>query len=302
MKSRYFILMALVATMMAFTSCSSDDPFTTASEDDIPRILNPYFPDWNNGVPGEFKNFTRDINLTEEVIVTPAEYTTVTWYIDGEEVATGNSIDMPLLAGTYVLKVVARTTKGLETSRTGMVIVRPCDGDPVPGDLLFDRLVVPGTEATLHGTNMSKVTKVIINGVTVPLLPTEDGYVNIDRRWKKGDEVIICFDMEPRTVRANNKVEADRGMISIERGPLVYCAEHPDNNFDIMSALVNQDPKFRLGDSKVAGTPIKTLITEAQTLDFNKQGKLVTNDQTLTLIPYYAWCHRGSGKMRVWLA
>ncbi len=124
-------------------------PFITASEDDIPRILNPYFPDWNNGVPGEFKNFTRDINLTEEVIVTPAQHTTVIWYLDNQEVATGNKIDMPLLAGTYVLKVVARTTKGLETSRTGLVIVRPCEGDPVPGDLLFDRLVVPGTVATL---------------------------------------------------------------------------------------------------------------------------------------------------------
>ena len=175
MKSRYFILMALVAAIMAFTSCSSDDPFTTASEDDYPRILNPYFPDWNNGVPGEFKNFTRDINLTEEVIVTPAEHTTVTWYIDDKEVATGNTIDMPLLAGTYVLKVVARTTKGLETSRTGLVIVRPCDGDPVPGDLLFDRLVVPGTEATLHGTNMSKVTKVIINGVAANATYHSDG-------------------------------------------------------------------------------------------------------------------------------
>jgi len=47
--------------------------------------------------------------------------------------------------------------------------------------------------------------------------------------------------------------------------------------------------------------PIVKLTTDAQTLDFNKQGKLVTKDQTLTLIPYYAWCHRGSGKMRVWL-
>jgi hypothetical protein len=36
-------------------------------------------------------------------------------------------------------------------------------------------------------------------------------------------------------------------------------------------------------------------------LNFNKQGRLETQDQTLTLIPYYAWCHRGSGKMRVWL-
>ena len=141
----------------------------------------------------------------------------------------------------------------------------------------------------------------IINGVTVPLLISKDGYVNIERKWKKGDEVIICFDMEPRVVRANNKVAADRGKVAIERGPLVYCAEHPDNNFDIMGALINQEPQFTLGKGEVAGTPITTLITDAQTLNFSKLGKLETKDQTLTLIPYYAWCHRGSGKMRVWL-
>ena len=130
---------------------------------------------------------------------------------------------------------------------------------------------------------------------------TSDGYFTISRKWKKGDKVQIHFDMEPRTVRANHKVEADRGMISVERGPLVYCAEHPDNQFDIMGALVNQEPKFTLGKGEIAGTPIQTLITDAQTLNFNKQGRLETQDQQLTLIPYYAWCHRGSGKMRVWL-
>jgi hypothetical protein len=130
---------------------------------------------------------------------------------------------------------------------------------------------------------------------------TEDGYYTISRKWKKGDKVQIHFDMEARTVRANNKVTADRGMISIERGPLVYCAEHPDNDFDIMGALMNQNPQFRLGKGEIAGTPIQTLITDAQTLNFDKEGKLKASDQTLTLIPYYAWCHRGSGKMRVWL-
>ena len=128
-----------------------------------------------------------------------------------------------------------------------------------------------------------------------------DGYLNITRKWKKGDKVQLHFDMEPRIVRANNKVVADRGMIAIERGPLVYCAEHPDNQFDIFSALVNQKPKFTLGKAEIAGTSVVTLQTDAQTLDFNKQGKLTTKDETLTLIPYYAWCHRGSGKMRVWL-
>jgi len=140
-----------------------------------------------------------------------------------------------------------------------------------------------------------------VNGQTVSASVTDDGYYTINRKWKKGDKIQIHFDMEPRTVRANNKVEADRGMVSIERGPLVYCAEHPDNNFDIMGALVNQNPQFVLGKGEIAGTPILTLTTDAQTLDFNKEGKLETNDHSLTLIPYYAWCHRGSGKMRVWL-
>ena len=140
-----------------------------------------------------------------------------------------------------------------------------------------------------------------VNGQDAAASVTEDGYYTISRKWKKGDKVQIHFDMEARTVRANNKVEADRGRISVERGPLVYCAEHPDNSFDIMGALMNQEPTFMLGKGEVAGTPITTLITEAQTLDFNKAGKLEAKDQTLTLIPYYAWCHRGSGKMRVWL-
>ena len=60
--------------------------------------------------------------------------------------------------------------------------------------------------------------------------------------------VRVHFDMEARTVRANNKVEADRGCISIERGPIVYCAEWPDNQgFDIMSILENREPQFAEG-------------------------------------------------------
>ncbi|MBO4462714.1 MAG: glycoside hydrolase family 127 protein [Prevotella sp.] len=140
-----------------------------------------------------------------------------------------------------------------------------------------------------------------VNGNPVHAIDLERGYFSITRKWKKGDKVQIHFDMEPRTVRANNKVAADRGMVSIERGPLVYCAEHPDNNFDIMGALINQEPQFTLGKGEIAGTPVVTLTTDAQSLNFNKQGKLETQDQSLTLIPYYAWCHRGSGKMRVWL-
>ena len=148
-----------------------------------------------------------------------------------------------------------------------------------------------------------------VNGEAVDGKLTDDGYYTIDRKWKKGDVVSVHFDMEPRTVRANNNVEADRGYVAIERGPIVYCAEWPDNDFDIMGALVNQSPVMTVEDGtlhakreKEADYFIKVIKTDAQILSFDKTGRLTAKDVKLSLIPYYAWCHRGSGKMRVWLS
>jgi hypothetical protein len=129
----------------------------------------------------------------------------------------------------------------------------------------------------------------------------QDGYFVINRSWKKGDKVSVHFDMEPRTVRANGKVAADKGRVAIERGPLVYCAEFPDNDCDVLNVLCNQEPKFTLGSKTIANTEVQTLVTDAQTLNFDANGKLVAKDVTLTLIPYYAWNHRGPGNMTVWI-
>lgn len=128
-----------------------------------------------------------------------------------------------------------------------------------------------------------------------------NGYFTIDRKWKKGDEVSVHFDMEVRTVKANAKVEADRGRISVERGPIVYCAEWPDNNFDVLNVLMNREPEFEVVSKPELLCGINQIKTQAQTLEYDESGRLVTKDQTLTLIPYYAWAHRGQGNMAVWL-
>ena len=150
-----------------------------------------------------------------------------------------------------------------------------------------------------------------VNGAEVAVNTTEDGYLTIDRKWKKGDVVRLHFDMKPRTVRALERVEADRGMVAIERGPLVYCAEAVDNDFDIMGVLVNQEPAFEVlanqdfnftADNGAHTHHLTTLTTDAQTLSFDKQGRLAAKDVKLKLIPYYAWCHRGRGNMKVWMA
>ncbi len=129
----------------------------------------------------------------------------------------------------------------------------------------------------------------------------KDGYFCIDRRWKKGDQVELHLEMEPRTVEANRKVVADRGRVAVERGPLVYCAEWADNDFDVLGVVLNRKPQFEVKDCSDLLYGIKELKTSAQTLAFNKEGRLEVNDVTLTLIPYYAWAHRGSGAMEVWI-
>lgn len=129
----------------------------------------------------------------------------------------------------------------------------------------------------------------------------DKGYFAINRLWKKGDVVDVHFDMEPRTVKANSKVEADRGKISVERGPLVYCAEWPDNDFSVLSVFMNRKPEFTVERKPELLYGIDELKTQAQTLGYDETGRLVTKDVTLTLIPYYAWAHRGTGEMAVWL-
>lgn len=168
--------------------------------------------------------------------------------------------------------------------------------------------VAPG-DLYEYSDNLRPQYSIEVNGVKTEGKLTADGYFTIDRKWKKGDVVRVHFDMDPRTIRANGKVDADRGFVAIERGPVVYCAEWPDNDFDIMGVLLNQEPKMTVEDgtlhakdAKEADYYIKVIKTDAQTLGFDKGGRLTAKDVRMTLIPYYAWCHRGSGKMRVWQA
>ena len=198
--------------------------------------------------------------------------------------------------------------------------------NPVPSDLYS------------YSDNKQLAYRVMVNGQLVDG-QLENGYLGIDRKWKKGDRVEIHFDMEPRLVRALEAVGADQGRVAVERGPLVYCAEWPDNDFDLGGMLLNQNNggewrvesgewndisgewRVESGERNVLDlqnntqgenvsslhSPLSTihhftiLETDAQVLNFDENGKLTTRDVRLNLIPYYAWNHRGPGRMMVWL-
>ena len=143
--------------------------------------------------------------------------------------------------------------------------------------------------------------RITVNGEQVSVTPSADGYATIVRKWKKGDCVALHLDMKPRLVKAHRSVEADRGRLAVERGPLVYCTEHPDNAFNIFSAFISPDPHFALGRTTIAGTEVQTIMADGQLVQTDPAThRLKVNDVRMTLIPYYAWAHRGKGRMRVW--
>ena len=132
--------------------------------------------------------------------------------------------------------------------------------------------------------------RVMVNGQEVEG-ELHNGYLTIDRKWKKNDVVEIHFDMLPRLVKANEKVAADRGRVAVERGPVVYCAEWPDNDFNVHTLLMNRRPELRVVERPELLYGLNQIVTDAQALSYDKAGKLAVKDVKLTLIPYYAWRH-----------
>ena len=111
----------------------------------------------------------------------------------------------------------------------------------------------------------------------------EKGYFSITRKWKAGDEVELNLPMDARIVKANDAVEADRGKLAVERGPVVYCAEWPDNEGDVREAAISRQTELSAAKADMLG------------------GIVTVKAGDLTLIPYYSWAHRGKGTMAVWL-
>ena len=146
-----------LAGTSTLSSCSSDDePYFTVSEDDNPRILNTDLAD---------SKIDRKTNYKMEIKVTPVHYTTVTWLLDGTQIAEGTTIDQTLPVGNHELKIVATTTKGKTTSRTLNVTVTPAADDPALGTNAIELWVAPGETTTIHKCkNLGLVQKVLIAG------------------------------------------------------------------------------------------------------------------------------------------
>ena len=143
---------------------------------------------------------------------------------------------------------------------------------------------------------------VMVNGDKQPGEIT-DGFIRLHKTWKAGDIVEIHFPMPVRLIEANELVEADQGRLAVQRGPLVFCAEWPDNpEGHVLNLALDPDQKFaeEFDAGLLGGTVVLTgsAISCRSTL----QGEIITGaQQDIKLIPYHLWNNRGPGEMMVWL-
>lgn len=127
-----------------------------------------------------------------------------------------------------------------------------------------------------------------VNGTRVKAT-VSDGYATISRQWKAGDIVELDLPMNVRRIKAHDKVTADRGMLALERGPVVYCLEGQDqpggtvfdkyipDGTDIQAAFA---PELLGGITVLSGT---------------------VGDTPFKAIPYSTWNNRGTDQMTVWI-
>ena len=142
---------------------------------------------------------------------------------------------------------------------------------------------------------------VMVNGKEV-IAKYENGYLSIDKDWKKEDSLEIIFGMQTIMVKAREELKQDKGRIAIQRGPIVYCIEGADNNGKAWNVIIPGNTKFETIDYKVLDESVKALTAEVPVITVGEDGlSLKTEKKKIIAIPYYTWANRGKNEMQVWL-
>ena len=140
-----------------------------------------------------------------------------------------------------------------------------------------------------------------VNGQSIPY-STKNGYVVIDKEWKKGDVVSLGLPLEIRKVTAIDSIADDRNKISLQKGPLMYCFEHPDNGGKVDNIYIPDTVQFTSYFENNTLGGIMKLEANAPTINVPEDGLSVkTENKKIVAIPYFAWANRGAGQMQVWI-
>lgn len=129
------------------------------------------------------------------------------------------------------------------------------------------------------------------------------GAFKIRRVFAAGDVVRLTLPMVPRWTFPNNRIDAVRGTVAVERGPVVYCLESvdlPDGaEADQFVAATNITPR-----DVSNGVEIRGFLERARDDSWPYSGQEVAAERqpvSAAVVPYHSWANRGPATMRIWL-
>jgi DUF1680 family protein len=140
------------------------------------------------------------------------------------------------------------------------------------------------------------------------------GYAALTRRWRPGDRVVLELDVSPRLTAPNPRIDAVRGCVALERGPVVYCVEQhdlppgadlADVALDPAADPVDGGPVAELGG--VPGVSLSGVLRDSdgwsrrEYRDLRELPATSAAPARLLAVPYFAWANRDAGGMRVWI-
>lgn len=125
-----------------------------------------------------------------------------------------------------------------------------------------------------------------------------DGYATIVHNWKSGDTVTIDFPMKIRRIKANDKVEDDRGKLAFERGPVIFCLEGKDQpDSTVFDKFIPENSIITANYNADLLSGVVVLSGTAQKITYDGSIK----DIPFNAIPYSVWNNRGADLMAVWI-
>ena len=130
----------------------------------------------------------------------------------------------------------------------------------------------------------------------------QNGYAILKRVWNKNDQIEVELPMETRRVVSDSLIVDNIGKSSIQRGPLMYCAEWIDNAGNTSNIILPKTASFASSFNPKLLNGVMILKSQASQIEISSNGlEIKTQSKPFTAIPYYAWANRGKGEMTVWI-
>ncbi|MBE8470381.1 glycoside hydrolase family 127 protein [Streptomyces justiciae] len=132
------------------------------------------------------------------------------------------------------------------------------------------------------------------------------GTAEVTRVFRPGDEVRLELPVLARWLTPDPRIDAIRGTVAVQRGPLVYCAESTDLPGEQEVDAIRVDPSAAPEDGEDGSVAVAGEITAQPDAPWPYHpldgARATGGDPTrIVLVPYHSWANRGPSTMRVWL-